>query len=99
MSGNGKKTTLNEIMGKSGDKQRKLGMADLPELLGEGMPKIRFSPVGRVRLMRSLTQRFGPGFRSIPGVTDIIKDFDDGAKFEIEIARMKTFKGKGKKRG
>jgi hypothetical protein len=94
----GKRATLAEIMGKKGAsiaQGRDLSMDDLPELLGEGMPKLQFGPVGRVRLIRALKQRFGAGFRDVPGVSGIMKDFDQGVSFEGQVRKMKSIKAKG----
>jgi len=92
----GRATTLNELMGKagSGGSARKLNFDDLKDLIGEGLPEIDFDRVGRVRLINALKQRFGVGFRNLPGVKDIIKDFDDRSDFEQELARMKGIKVK-----
>ena len=90
----GKAATLNELMGKGGSdgEKRKLSFDDLPDLLGEGMPKIEFSRVGRFRLINALKQRFGQGFRNLPGVSDIIEDFDEKVAFEQTIEKMKKLK-------
>lgn len=91
-----KKMTLNEIMGKSGEvaKSRKLTLDDLEELLGERMPKLQFSPVGRFRLTTALRNRFGDGYRTLPGIDDILKDFDDHASFEVKKMQMKQISAK-----
>ncbi len=91
------KQSLQEIMGKKGaasSKERKLTMDDLPSLLGDGMPKLQFSPLGRVRLFRALKQRFGNGFRNVPGVSDIVAEFDDSTRFEVSVRKMGKIKGK-----
>ena len=92
----GKTATLNELMGSSGSKKegRKLTMDDVKDLLGERMPSMEFSPVGRIRLINALKGRFGTGFRNLPGISDIIKDFDQQAKFQVEVERMKQIRGK-----
>lgn len=94
-----KKASLNELMGKSGQdtKSRKLGLADLPSLLGDAMPVIDKTPVGRLRLTMALRNRFGDQYRNIPGVSDILKEFDDEAKFNVKLQEMKMIgKAKGK---
>lgn len=91
------KATLAEIMGPRGaqsSKDRKLTMKDLPDLLGEGMPELQFNQVGRIRLMRALKQRFGASFRNIPGVSDIVRDFDDESRFSLDVKRMKQIRSK-----
>lgn len=92
-----KKISLNEIMGSSGESAKQgLCMDDLPELLGEKMPDIKPNPVGRVRLITALKNRFGNGWRAIPGVRDLMKDFDEQAKFEIKLAEMRMIRAKKK---
>jgi hypothetical protein len=97
MSGKGK-TTLNELMGKHGEALHKEGMdlEDLPKILGDGMPKLEFHAIGRVRLMRALQQRFGHGYRNVPGVSGLMKKFDDAAKTEMEHHLIKKRLGRGK---
>lgn len=93
-----KKVSLSELMGSAGKKaeQRKLSLDDLPELLGERMPKLEFNPLGRLRLNQALRGRFGDGYANLPGISDIIKEFDAEAKFEIKRAEMRML-GKGRK--
>jgi hypothetical protein len=92
------KVSLNELMGSGGSnvKSRKLGLSDLPELLGESLPEIPHTPVGRLRLTMALRNRFGDGFRNIPGVKDIMHEFDEEAKFSVKLAEMKMIRGKSK---
>jgi hypothetical protein len=80
------KTTLNEVMGKHGEKfaSRGLELHDLPELLGEGMPKLEFHTLGRIRLIRALRNRFGNHYRSVPGVQQVMQKFDHQAKIELQ---------------
>ena len=70
--------SLNELMGKATTLER---LEDLPGVLGERMPEIEFNEVGKMRLMRALKNRFGEGFRNLPGVTKILQDFDDEVRF------------------
>lgn len=95
----GKRASLSEIMGKKAAKLagKKLTVEDLPDLLGEAMPDLPKNAVGRYRLIRGLKARFGPNFRSLPGVSDIVKDFDSVVDTEKKVAsikgiRMKDFK-------
>ena len=89
-----KKLTLNEIMGSSGEKakKRKLSINDLENLLGERMPKLEYSPVGRLRLTTALRNRFGDSYRNMPGIDDIMKEFDREADFNVKIQEMKQLK-------
>ena len=90
------KTTLNEIMGKSGDKakSRTLSLDDLGDILGEKLPKLEFSPVGRLRLTTALRNRFGDNYRNIQGMDDILREFDDHAAFNVKLAEIRQIKGK-----
>ena len=95
-----KKNTLNEIMGSRGGDQksgRKLSLDDLGDLLGEKMPKLEFHPVGRLRLTNALRNRFGDSYRNLPGIDDIMKEFDKEAEFNVKLQKMKMIKAtKGK---
>ncbi len=96
----GKTASLAEMMGRKSEqaKEQGLGLDDLKELLGEGMPDLKFNAVGRIRLVRALKQRFGAGFRSIPGVSGIMKEFDEESRFNLTVIKMKGLT-KGRKRG
>lgn len=89
------KATLNELMGAKGKtaSERKLGLSDLGDLLGEAMPKLQFNPVGRLRLTTALRKRFGDDYRNLPGIDDIMKEFDDEARFAVKLQEMKMIKG------
>jgi len=91
------KASLNELMG-SGAKQggKKLSLDDVKEMLGERAPKIEFSPVGRLRLTSALRARFGDQYRNLPGIDDILAEFDENAKFSVKIQELKLLKAKGK---
>lgn len=95
-----RKATLGELMGKSGAKHGKknLSMDHLPDLLGEAMPEMPINSVGRFRLINALRNRFGNGWRNIPGVRDIIKDFDSKVELEERIHKIKQVKLKGGKK-
>ncbi len=93
-----KKASLNELMGKGGDtaKSRDLTLKDLPAILGDAMPEINKTPVGRLRLVSALRNRFGDQWRNIPGVTGLIKEFDEEAAFNVKLQEMKMI-GKSSK--
>jgi hypothetical protein len=93
------KASLNELMGGSGSemRDRKLGLSDLPELLGDALPVIDKTPVGRLRLISALRNRFGDQYRNIPGVEDIMKEFDEDARFRVKLEEMKMIKVKSKR--
>ena len=84
-------TTLNEIMGAKGSEAKASGLdfGDLEKLLGEGMPKLEFHALGRVRLIRALKNRFGANYRSVPGINDLMSKFDQAAQTELKYHQMK----------
>lgn len=87
-----RKATLAELMGSTGAEAGKLSLSHLPEILGEAMPELPKTSLGRHRLIRSLQQRFGDNFRSLPGIKDLIKEFDDDMALERKIAKLKAIK-------
>lgn len=90
-----KKVSLGELMGKTGrEGARKLTLDDLGDLLGERLPRLEFNPVGRYRLTTALRNRFGDSYRTLPGIEDVLKEFDNEAKFQVKLAEMKMVKGK-----
>lgn len=90
------KATLNELMGSGGSKakERDLDLDDLKEILGERMPKLEFNPVGRMRLTSALRVRFGENFSHLPGISGLLKKFDEEAKFAVKLAEMKQIRAK-----
>ncbi len=89
----GQKASLAELMG-SQAAGGKLSLSHLPELLGEAMPELPKNPVGRHRLIRSLQQRFGVNYRSLPGVKDLVAEFDAEIAHEIKVAKLKAIRYK-----
>jgi hypothetical protein len=83
-------------MGKKGEDAKKNGLDlhDLPDVLGEGMPKLEFHALGRIRLMRALQQRFGSGYRNVPGVSSVMQKFDEQAKLELHYHHLKQKLGR-----
>ena len=73
--------TLGEIMG---SKAKEVSLRALPEILGEKMPELPRDGVGRLRLMKALRNRFGEGFKNIPGVKGMLKEFDS----EVNLKRI-----------
>jgi hypothetical protein len=74
----------------------KLSLSQLPEILGDGMPELPRTAVGRHRLIRALQQRFGNNYRSLPGVKDLVAEFDADIDLEIKIQRIGAIKAKRK---
>jgi hypothetical protein len=93
------KASLKELMGSAGSsaKQRELSLSDLGDLLGEKLPELEFHPVGRLRLITALRNRFGDNYRNIPGVKNIMSQFDDEAKFNVKLQQLKQLKAKRSK--
>lgn len=93
-----KRASLSELMGKAGADAAKSGLSlsQLPDILGDMMPELPKNSVGRHRLIRSLQQRFGPNFRSLPGVMGLIKEFDDDLAFEDRVNKLKAVRPGGK---
>lgn len=83
-----KPASLGELMGKAGNKTD-LGLKDLGSILGEKMPELPRNRIGKFRLMNALSQRFGPGFKNIPMVNSIIKEFDQEMNDESVIKANK----------
>jgi len=92
MSGS-KKFSLAEVMGTAAaGKGEGLRLSHLPEILGDAMPELPKNSLGRHRLIRSLQQRYGKNFRSLPGIKDLVKQFDDEIAFEGRLQKMKNIK-------
>lgn len=89
-----KPASMNELMGEKneGKAENDFGLADLHELLGEKMPELPVNRVGRYRLTQALKLRFGPGFRNIPGIKNILSQFD--AKIADENVIRTNLKGR-----
>lgn len=80
-------------MGRHGsDSAGELTLSDLPDLLGEALPDLPKNAVGRFRLLRSLKARFGPNFRALPGVSNLLREFDGVVDLEIRAARLRGIK-------
>jgi len=88
--------SLGEIMGSSAQKP-KMSLADLGDIIGHDkvvdLPQNR---VGRHRLRKALQQRFGSGYRNIPGVKDLLDEFDDNTEFAEYIEKIRAVQPKRK---
>jgi hypothetical protein len=74
------KASLAELMGSAGAGGMRL--SNLHEVLGHLTPELPRNAVGRYRLITALHQRFGPGYRSLPGVNGLFKEFDGEVEHE-----------------
>ena len=93
---------LGEILGRKGAEksgQKKLGLEDLPDLIGEALPEINFDAVGKHRLVTALRNRFGEGYRNISVVKDILADFEEKRAFEDRLSELRAIKYSPKKKG
>lgn len=91
----GTNASLGELMG--GAEKSPMKLANLSEILGEKMQEMPRTAVGRFRLVKALQQRYGDGFRNIPGVSGIIKEFDEEIEFDGVLSKMKAIRPKREK--
>ena len=92
-----KKASLAELMGSKAAGSGGLSLKQLPDVLGDAMPELPRNAVGRYRLIRALQQRFGDNFRALPGVSGLVKEFDEDIKFESRVNMLKAIKYERKK--
>ena len=81
-----KPASLAELIGKE---VQSFSLKDLPKLVGEKLPDLPYNRVGRFRLNNVLKQRFGPGYKNIPGVKNILSEFDSQVSTENIIKMNK----------
>lgn len=87
------KVSLSEIMGSAGAaKGGKLELRHLPQILGDALPDLPRNSVGRYRLISALRQRFGDNFRSLPGVSSLVDQFDRESQLEEKIRSISAVK-------
>lgn len=81
----GRLASLKELMGGKADEMKdSYSMDDLPELIGEAIPDLPRDRVGRLRLQNLLQKRYGVTWRSYPGLTSLMDDFDK----DVEVASL-----------
>ncbi len=85
-----KKVSLAELMGKQA--ANGISLKQLPDILGDAMPELPRNAVGRFRLITALQQRFGDNYRVLPGVSNIVKEFDDEVALNGKIAKIAAIK-------
>lgn len=85
MRAKGGKATLGELVGGASG----MSLNNLNDILGEKMPELPKNRVGRYRLIRSLRNRFGDQYRNIPGVKNLLTEFDEEIRFQGVIDQMK----------
>lgn len=82
---------LNEVMGKAATQQR-ITLERLPEILGEKMPRLPLNRVGKVRLIQALKNRYGASYRNLPGVSDVMREFEDAVEHDDTLAKIRKIK-------
>ena len=90
-----KKTSLSELMGSHGANLASSGglqLSRIHEILGDATPELPRNAVGRHRLVTALHQRFGEGFRNLPGIKNLISQFDDGIALEQKARKLSAIK-------
>jgi len=88
------KAHMSEVMGKTGATQ-KITLANLPEILGEKMPRLPLNRVGKVRLIQALKNRYGGSYRNLPGVSELLHEFETETEHDDMLAKMRKIKIKG----
>lgn len=58
-----------------------MDLKPIESVLGEDMPKITPTPLGRYRLIHSLTMKFGQNYRNIPKAMKALEHFDSEHRF------------------
>lgn len=92
------KASLAEMMGTFGASSNgQMSLGDLPNILGDMMPELPRTAVGRHRLIRALQQRFGKNFRSLPGVQGLVTEFDADVSHEDKMRQIREIKYERKK--
>ena len=81
-----KPASLNELMG---SEEEKVTLDNLPEVLGLKMPELPTNRVGKLRLVHALQQRFGVNYRQMPGVNDVLSEFEKKISDSETIAQNK----------
>jgi len=84
------KVSMNEVMGKGA--AQKITLSSLPEILGEKMPRLPLNRVGKVRLIQALRNRYGASYRNLPGVSDVLKEFETAADHDDTLAKLRKIK-------
>lgn len=83
-------TTLKEFLRQQHDDSNvpAMDMGPVRKHFKEGeLPDIDESPVGRIRLIRAFSRKYGPNYRSFPGVSDAISHYDQESKMVNLVKR------------
>jgi len=90
MSQTGSPGTLGELIGKQA---KQVTTENLEEVMGLRMPELSMDNVGKIRLLKAFRNRFGESFRNVPGIRELLKNFDK----EIKLNRIISMNKQGRK--
>lgn len=79
-------STLAEMQKPSGPGQ--MDMDPIKRILGEDMPEITPTPLGRYRLITALKNKFGPSYRNYPQASEVLEHFDGELNYFSKIREM-----------
>jgi hypothetical protein len=68
----------------------KLNLAPIQDALGDEMPEISPTPLGRYRLVTALQYKFGNNYRNIPKARAALEHFDSEHEFFQKYRRIKA---------
>lgn len=78
--------TLNDMQQPVGP--GKMDTDPIRRLLGEDMPDITPTPLGRFRLISALKSKFGPSYRNYPQASEVLSHFDSEMSYFSKIREM-----------
>lgn len=66
-----------------------INLAPIKEVLGEDIPDITPTPLGRYRLITALRQRFGENYRNIPSGRKLLEHFDSEHEYFRKLRKIR----------
>lgn len=66
-----------------------MDMKPIKKVLGEDMPDISPTPLGRLRLLNALKAKFGANYRNIPGAAEALSHFSDEMRYFEALRKVK----------
>lgn len=73
-----------------------LDLSPIQAILGDKMPKLDATTIGRHRMLMAFRNLFGDNFRSTPGVEQAIKHYDNESGHVRDLLRIKMDKMRGR---
>jgi hypothetical protein len=67
----------------------KIDTTPFKKLLGDSIPNIEPSPLGRYRLLQAFRNKFGATYRNTPGVEEAIQHFDNEYRYHRVLHGLK----------